>query len=101
MNDVSMSPLKIDKKCVAIVKFGPAMPTSGMRPAEYFQCTIDPAMASPSGEYIRFGQNPGDEIMGWQRVEAITIVELLGDWNGDESPTMHIGVNNVTMMTVD
>lgn len=70
-----------DKKVVAIVKFGPAgFETDGIRPAEYFQVTIDPAYVSPSGDYIRFGQNQGDEIMGWQRIAALTVIEVLAEW---------------------
>lgn len=64
-------------KCAAIVQFGPPTDTSGFRPAEYFQVTIDPNMASPSGEFIRFGFYGGDEIVGWQRVEAMTVCEVL------------------------
>lgn len=101
MNEVAMSAKQINKKSVAIVKFGPATPTSGMRPAEYFQVTIDPAMVSPSGEYIRFGENQGDEIMGWQRVEALTVLEILGEWDGDKPPEMTIGHSGLTIMSVE
>lgn len=72
---------EIREKIVAIVKFGPAgFPSDGTRPAEYYQVTIDPACISPSGEFIRFGQTQGDEILGWQRAAAITIVEVLGSY---------------------
>lgn len=83
----TMTPTEITKKCVAIVKFGPAgSPTDGFRAAEYFQVTIDPETISPSGEFIRFGQAPGDEIMGWQRAAAITVVEILGYWHESGLP---------------
>lgn len=62
--------------------FGPATPTSGTKAGTYFQVTIDPAMVSPSGEYIRFGGD-GDEIHGWQRVDAMTICEILGEYAED------------------
>ena len=68
----------IEEKVFAIVCFGRPTSTTGMRAADYYQVTIDPNTTSPSGEYIRFGLYHGDEITGWQRVDAMTIVELLG-----------------------
>lgn len=65
------------KKCRAIIRFGPETPVSGMRPAEYYQVTIDPNMASPDGRFIRFGNYRNDELVGWQRVEAMTVCEIL------------------------
>jgi hypothetical protein len=79
--------MRFDKPCVAIVMFGPATPTSGMRPAEYYQVTIDPAHCSPSGEYIRFGLYKGDEIHGWQRADAMTVVEVLGEGEATDDPS--------------
>lgn len=66
-----------DLVVTAIVQFGPATSTSGFRAGEYYQVTIDPNMASPNGKFIRFGLYPGDEINGWQRIEAMTIAESL------------------------
>lgn len=93
----------ITKKCTAIVKFGPAgFATDGIKPAEYFQVTIDPSKISPSGEFIRFGETTGDEIIGWQRAGALTVVEILGEWDGDEPPTFHYGTHGkVTMVVAD
>jgi len=68
----------IAEKVFAIVCFGRPTNTTGMRAADYYQVTIDPNTLSPSGEYIRFGLYQGDEITGWQRVEAMTVVEMLG-----------------------
>lgn len=65
--------------CRAIVKFGPATAIDGFRPAEYFQVTIDPNMVSPSGKFIRFGFYDGDEIVGWQRIAAMTVCEILSE----------------------
>jgi hypothetical protein len=79
-----MAPLPIKAKVRAIVMFGPATPSSGLRPAEYFQVTIDPNTVSPKGDYIRFGLYAGDEIVGWQKVEAMTVCEILGET--DEAP---------------
>ncbi len=77
---VETAEVVIDKKVRAIVQFGPATPSSGMRPAEYFQVTIDPNMVSPSGKFIRFDQSfQGGEMHGWQRIEALTVCEVLGD----------------------
>ena len=98
MNSVLMTASEITKKTVAIVKFGPASATDGLRPAEYFQVTIDPAMAR--GDFIRFGANQGDEIMGWQRLGAITIVQVLGEWIDGSPPEMEIGESSITMMAV-
>lgn len=101
MKEFVMSEKTFTEKTVAIVRFGPETQVSGMRPAEYFQVTIDPQMTSPSGEYIRFGKYNGDEIMGWQRVDAMTVIETLGEWDGDKQPVMTIGCNNVTMKTME
>lgn len=76
---------KIDSKKRAIIMFGPPSVTSGFRPGEYYQCTLDPDMVSPSGEFIRFDQTiQKGEVHGWQRIEALTICEILGD--GEEYP---------------
>lgn len=76
---------EITQKCTAIVMFGPPGDFDGFKSGTYYQVTIDSEKISPSGDYIRFGSVPGDEIMGWQRCEAITVVEILGEWvEGDE-----------------
>lgn len=97
------SPLEITKKSVAIVRFGPSgFETDGFRLGEYFQGTIDPSLVSPSGEFIRFGENPGDEINGWQRVKALTVVEVLGEWETfNEPPQMKIGKPLVTVLAME
>ena len=96
---------EIDYKCLAIVKFGPPHEDDGQRPATYYQVTIDPVAISPSGEYIRFGGNPGDEITGWQRCEALTVIEILGEWDADKAPHeqtfTHGNQGKVTMRMVD
>lgn len=75
-----MEDVTIDRKVNAIVQFGPATPTSGFRGGEYFQCVIDPNMVSPKGDFIRFDMTfQGGELHGWQRVEALTVCEVLGD----------------------
>jgi len=95
---MELVPKEITHKCVAIVKFGPAgFDTDGMRPAEYFQVTIDPSLVSKSGEYIRFGQHTGDEIQGWQRIKAMTVIEVLADYEGEVPPDIVTGHDTVTM----
>jgi hypothetical protein len=90
----------ITEKLVAIVHFGPAgFTTDGTQPGRYFQVTIDPQYISPSGQYIRFGCNKGDEIMGWQRCEAMTIIEVLGSWGADGSePLLTYGTDKKLQM---
>lgn len=80
MNIVDMERQSLGK-CRAIVRFGPETAMGGMRPAEYYQVIIDPNMISPSGKHIRFGMYEGDEIVGWQRVDAMTVCEVI-----DEKP---------------
>lgn len=95
---VQMGQMTISCPTRAIVCFGPATPTTGMRGGEFFQVVIDPFFASPSGEYIRFDlQRPnaeGQEVCemhGWQRIAALTICEALAEVGpkGDESITMN------------
>lgn len=101
MNINSASGKEITQKTVAVVRFGPETDLSGLTPAQYFQVTIDPDMVSPSGDFIRFGKHPGDEILGWQKVSALTILEVLGEWDGNEPPTMTLGSSGVTMLAKD
>lgn len=97
---VTMQGITIQKKCVAIVMFGPATDTSGFRPAEYYQVTIDPAYISPSGYYIRFGNYPGDEIQGWQRIEAMTVCEVLAQYPEEGAVQIPKTVGAVDMKAV-
>lgn len=96
-----MVPTEITKKSVVIVRFGPGgFPTDGFKPAEYFQVTIDPRYVSKSGDFIRFGFTQGDEIVGWQRVAALTVVEVLVEFDDPTSwelPAIVTGHDKVTM----
>lgn len=97
---VEMEWTDIKERCVAIVCFGPATVTTGMAPGHYYQVTIDPAQISPSGDFIRFGNSKGDEIVGWQRCGALTVVEVLGTWDSSDPPVMKYGTQGfVTMLT--
>lgn len=98
---------EIHEACVAIVKFGPAgLATDGTRPAEYYQVTIDPSRVSPSGDFIRFGAQEGsdvgagDEILGWQRCAALTIVEILGKFDGKDTVLKYGAQGKVSMMAL-
>lgn len=91
-------PTAISNKCVAIVKFGPAgFPTDGFKAGEYYQVTLDPNLVSKSGDFIRLGTYPGDEIMGWQRAMALTVVEVLAEFDGAEPPPIVTGHDEVLM----
>jgi hypothetical protein len=94
-----MKPIPI-KKCLAIVMFGPATLTSGTRPGEYYTVTIDPAKRSPSGEFIRLGLHKGDEINGWQRVAALTVVEVLAEFEDEAPETIPENTSPLTMRAV-
>ena len=100
VNEIQITEIK--QKIVAIVKFGPAgFATDGTNPGEYYQVTISPEFISPSGEFIRFGQTNGDEITGWQRAEAITIIEILGLWRIEfDEPVLKYGTLGVVNMPV-
>ena len=98
--EVVSETVKIERLCKAIVMFGPATSTSGFRPAEYFMVTIDPDSVSPSKEYIRFGRYPDDEINGWQRVEALTVCEILGYYKDGTYPESTLPRNEVVEMRV-
>jgi len=75
---MNTSELEISEKTGAIIMFGPPSDHSGMRPAEYFQVTLDPNMVSPSGEFIRFDQLiQGGELHGWQRIACLTVCDVL------------------------
>jgi len=104
-DEVVMAPVTITEKRRCIVCFGPATSVTGMAPGHYYQVTVDPNAVSPSGKYIRFGLYQGDEIQGWQRVAAMTVVEDLGT---ADAPLQASGVEfqvrpdaSVTMRTVE
>lgn len=89
------------KKCRAIVAFGPVTEVTGTRPGTYYQVTIDPATVSPGGDFIRFGTHDGDEIQGWQRVRAMTVCEVLGEYAEDGSyPEADMKPEDLQMMKV-
>lgn len=78
-NTVDMHPVEYAAKTRAVLIFGPATPNMGSKPADFYQAVIDPNMVSPNGKLIRFGHYSADEIIGWQSVDAMTVVEVLGE----------------------
>lgn len=77
---------EVKERIVAIVRFGPPTETDGLKPGEFFQVTIDPFKFSPDQEYIRFGTYQGDEIMGWQRADAMYVLSELVKFPGGLEP---------------
>ena len=69
----------VDKKTLGIVRF-----TENAGRIVHYQVTIDPAKKSPSGQFMRFGTYPMDEITGWQPLAGMVLVEILSqDWQDD------------------
>lgn len=77
IEQVVMKSIEISTKTRAIICFGPATPITGTRTGDYWQVVIDPAMQSPGGDYIRFDLSEECEVHGWQRIDALTICEVL------------------------
>ena len=78
MDSVQFEAITIAHRTRAIVCFGPATTVTGMRSGDYFQVVIDPAFQSPAGGYLRFdGRIDENEIHGWQRIDALTVCEIL------------------------
>ena len=71
-----------EEKLVAILKFREDFPVP-QNPVVLFQVTVDCNKLSPSGHLIRFGETPGDEIVGWQRRELLEVVEVIGRLEAD------------------
>lgn len=96
LDEVKVQEFKV--KTVCIVSFNnPELPKNVA--GRFYQVTIDPEKVSPSGEFIRFGNTPGDELLGWQPTEWLTVEEILGEWKGNEPPQLEYGPSNgVTMM---
>lgn len=67
---------------VAIVNYRQGVPTP-VNPTILFQVTIRSDKCSPSGAFIRFGDTPGDELVGWQRRDLLEVCEVLGEVQED------------------
>lgn len=68
---------EVREMIIAIVRFGPPTENDGFRPGEYFQVCVNPFNFSRCGSFIRFGQYPGDELVGWQRADCLYVVSEL------------------------
>lgn len=79
---VDMEEREFAKKTRVIIKFGPGTSTDGMKAGDFYQVIIDPDMVSPGGKFIRFEGTKG-EIHGWQRIEAMTVCEVLEELDGE------------------
>ena len=70
--------LQHPRPVVAIVRL-----MNGMQhPAVRFQVALIGDNRSPSGEMLRLGQTPGDELQGWFSIEDIMLIEVLGEISG-------------------
>lgn len=75
--------IDFDNPVRAIVHF---KSNEAMAHTPFFQVVIDNSKVSPSGDFIRFTQNQGEEaidiseIHGWQLVEEIIIDEVLEEF---------------------
>ena len=63
--------MKPPKEMVCVVAH-----VASQAPAVFHQFVIDPGKVK--GELIRLGDYPGDEYVGWQRLQNIDIIEVLG-----------------------
>lgn len=52
-------------------------------PACLVQIALLASKVSASGNLIRLGETPGDEIMGWTKLDAMEVVEILGELGED------------------
>src|SRR3990167_4579464 len=84
--------LKSHERAVIIVRYRPASEVSGdiyqhspppQNPACYLQVALISTRISPSGKLIRLGETQGDEIMGWTHVDALEVIEILGELSED------------------
>ena len=84
--------LKDYKKPVVIVHYRPAHIVGPdvyqgcpppQNPACNLQITLIQDKLSPSGKLMRLGETPGDEISGWTNLEALEVVEVLGELQED------------------
>lgn len=74
-----MSPPSIEdikQKTLGIVRF-----TENAGRIIHYQVTIDPDKKSKSGQFMRFGTYPEDELTGWMPLAGLVLVEVLStDW---------------------
>lgn len=91
---IKLHDIEVKEPTKAIICMG--IPSeSNPRFGTYFECVLDPNMASPGGEMLRFDQQQQrGEVHGWQRVADLTVIELLGaaqDYKTPEGCTVEPG----------
>ncbi len=59
-------------------------------PACLLQITLLPSKVSPSGRYIRLGDTPADEIVGWTNMDSLEVDEILGELAEDGKTVLPI-----------
>ena len=68
-----------EQPTVVIVRYSDSIkPFPPQNPAVLLQVAVKPDNRSPSGKLIRFGNTPGDEIVGWTPIDYLEVVEVLG-----------------------
>ena len=84
--------LKVHERAVVIVRYRRAEKVSEdiyqhcpppQNPACFLQVALISTRVSPSGKLIRLGDTQGDEIMGWTHVDALEVIEILGELSED------------------
>jgi len=76
-------------RTVCIIKFNnERLDANGPGFGRFFQVTIDPSAVSPCGKFILFGGNDGDEIIGWQRIDWLSVESVLGCWEDGKKPSL-------------
>jgi len=84
--------LKAHERAVVIVRYRPSEGVAEevyrhspppQNPACFLQVTLVSTRVSPSGKLIRLGDTQGDEIMGWTHIEALDVIEILGELSED------------------
>lgn len=68
---------KPEKPVVALVR----ILNGTQHPALRFQVTLKPEQVREG--YIRFGNTPGDELVGWWLLEDIVLAKVLGEPSAD------------------
>lgn len=78
---------------VCVVRYRPAHEAGAGRwypggvppqnPSVLFTCTLRKGALSPNGELIYLDSAKGDQIHGWQWVDALEVVEVLGTLGED------------------
>jgi hypothetical protein len=65
----------VSTRLVGIVRFARPLLLREINAGLFYQVTVDPEMIS--GEFIRFGQHSGDELVGWQRADFIRLCHVI------------------------